>query len=352
VRAGKGGGAVCGRCAWVLGEEGVRGATVTVRCAAAVLDALRRAEEAERALEQERRAALEELRVTWGAQRDPRLGVAWPMSNPARVREEKPPRGGLWGEEDSPVRHHPSSAQVFAGEALEDARIPAAKRAALLRGLDAQVADKARGQVRAREARAAEEDALSAALARAAELERETDKERARLQRELLLENAALARASKVRTLGARAAESSLSAAETDATLADPRLLEDRALQYRAGDPARTRKDHFKGFSQEEVDLVRLAQLQQQRENEARRIADRERAEREAAAERAALRAADDLERESERARAASLRDWTLDVAAQKRAQRVRRDAESRFRRERFDETAAGILDGFGKSLK
>jgi hypothetical protein len=240
----------------------------------------------------------------------------------------------------------------MAGEALEDPRIPVEKRAELLAGLEAQRL--ALSAQRARDAadKAADEAAERAALARAADLEREAEEERRRLRRQLVLENMALARAHKVSSASERAWGAAEGVAETASVLEDPFLAEDRAALFAAGDPSRVRKDHFKGFSQEELADMRGFQLAQAAEAARRRAHDQWRAEQEAQEERAALAAAEELEREGEAARREARRQWMLDIQAQKRAERVRRTAETKYRRERFDETADGVLDGFGKSLK
>jgi len=164
---------------------------------------------------------------------------------------------------------------VFDGEANEDPRIAARLRAELIRDNDALLADKARRA----EDQAAAERAYAASVAAATATADALD---AQLKGEhrldtgirLVRENAAMVRERRRREEAERALDEDERQQEAAAVRADAMLAEGREQCFDARDGSRPRKDHFKGFSVEDIAGMRAEQEQQRQDNAARRLAE------------------------------------------------------------------------------
>lgn len=308
--------------------------------------------------DQQRREETEkmrDLRAAWRAQSDRTKRAEYDLSDPSQRRKDEVPRLSATQDlnERDAARLGPSSAQVFAGEAMDDPSIKARLREELLRDNDALLADKARREQARKDAESAYAASVAAAAATADQLDAQLKGEHhLDTGTRLMRENAVLARERKRREAEEKEREERERLAELEAIRRDSRLAEGRAAGYDARDGRRPRKDHFKGFSVEDVDAVRREQERQRQENAARRA---EEAARKAAADRALLAAcaaADSAAASMDSDRTREQLRYAAELRAQQREANARKRRDLAQRKERYDETAGGVLSGFGKHLR
>jgi hypothetical protein len=286
------------------------------------------------------------LRAEWQAQLDRSQRAEADLSDSKQLQKERPPRVG----DDLAPGIGPSSGQVFEGERLEDKSIDEEARRQLISANDALMAYRREREAEERAAERAMADAARAAAADAEAMEEAHRMAERDERRRLDLENRAMMRAAALGREEVARRGAAEAAAEHAATMRSAMLAETHGVA--AGEGGRVRRDHYKGMSQEQLAGVRAVQEMQAAQLAAQREADRAR---ERAVADAARRAAEEAERreaDAEAARRAEQRAYFNEIRAQQRSDRVRRQRDTQQRKERFDETAGGVLSGFGVSLK
>lgn len=316
-------------------------------CAAAHVDRLHEA--AQHIDEDGMRAKADDadrIRAVWKYQRD-HAGMrdTADLNDPHALSKDQPPRT-----ETDTCGLGASSLQVFAAEFRDEAAIKEQNKQQLLTWNGELLAGKAAAQAAQRAADEAYAAYNAAVVQAAEEAESQWDTEAKAAQRALLLEQKAQIRDRKRREAAERMAELEADQRHHAAMQQSALMCEDAAQGYNASNPNRPRPDHFKGFSQDEIRDIHLAQEEQIQAKAdaaaAARAAD-------AAYVQFGAHVAAAAEEADRAAAAAAAEEARALQAAQRRQQREaarRRALEDAQRKAPEDAYGGGFMAGFGKS--
>lgn len=286
------------------------------------------------------------IRAVWKYQRD-HAGMrdTADLNDPHALSKDQPPRT-----ETDTCGLGASSLQVFDAEFRDEAAIKEQNKQQLLKWNGDLLAGKAAA---AAAQRAADEAyaAYNAAVVQAAEdAESQWDTEAKAAQRALLLEQKAQIRDRRMREAAERAADLEADRRHHAAMKQSAWMCEDSAQGYNASNPNRPRPDHFKGFSQQEIHDIHLAQGEQIRAKAEATAAEK-------AADAAYLQfgnsvvaAAEDFDRAAALEAAEAARAVQLEQRRQQREAARRRALEEAQRKAPEDAYGGGFMAGFGKS--